>query len=275
MTFRPPRLGRVGLALALSFAPALAAAQAPPPAAAPPPPPAAVPPPPPPSSASISGSASTSGTTSLSSASFPEGPTPSVSDHSRVVGSFGVGWFGISDVPIANADGSRGNIAAPALGVRYWVNDLLGIDAGVGFATSSSSTEANGNDLDGLSRTAFLLHAGVPLALATGRHYIFEVVPEANFAFATGNSGDPADVDLSGLRFELGARAGTEIQFGFIGIPELALEASVGLFLRKDSYKASPNAGDDATASDFLISTSNINNPWDFFRSNVAARYYF
>ncbi|MCU0683316.1 MAG: hypothetical protein MUF34_13940 [Polyangiaceae bacterium] len=252
---RSPRLGQLGLGLALAFAPTLAAAQTPPPAAPSPPPPPAV------------------MAAPLPATGFPEGPTPATTDHSRVVGSFGVGWFGISDVPIANAAGAKDTIAAPAIGVRYWLNDLLGIDAGLGFATSSSSTKAQGNSADGLSRTAFLLHAGVPLALASGRHYIFEVVPEANFGFATGNTGD-TDIDLSGLRFEIGARAGTELQFGFIGVPELALEASVGLFLRTDSYKASIPAG-DVSGSDFLISTSNINNPWDFFRSNVAARYYF
>ncbi len=245
-----PRLGRPALAFALAFAPALAAAQAPP---SPPPPPA----------------------TALPASSFPEGPTPAVNDHARVVGSFGVGWFGLSDVPIANGSGGKDVVAAPVLGVRYWLNDMLGIDAGLGFATSSNSTKNDGTKADGLSRTAFMLHGGVPLALATGRHYIFEVVPELNFGFASGNTGDPADTDLSGLRFEVGARAGTEIQFGFIGIPELALEGSVGLFLRSDSYKASPNVGGDVSGSDFLISTSNINNPWDFFRSNVAARYYF
>lgn len=243
-----PRLGRFGLCLAAAFAPALAAAQTPPPAPQP----------------------------TLSSGAFPEAPAPAVSDHSRVVGSFGIGWFGISNVPIAATNGDRDAIAAPAVGVRYWLNDMVGIDGGIGFATSSSKAKVGGTNNDELSRTAFLLHAGVPLALATGRHYIFEVVPEINFATASGNTGDATDTDISGLRFEVGARAGTEIQFGFIGIPELALEASVGLFLRSDSYKASPpNGADDIKRSDFLISTSNINNPWDFFRSNVAARYYF
>ncbi|HEU4408751.1 MAG TPA: hypothetical protein VFS43_26050 [Polyangiaceae bacterium] len=267
---KTPRLGRLGLCLAAALAPALAAAQAPPAGAAPPP--AVAPPPPvapPPAVAPAPAPAP------LAAASFPEAPAPAVNDHTRVVGSFGVGWFGLSNVPIAAENGGRDSIAAPAIGVRYWVNDLLGIDAGLGFATSSSSSEVGDANADGLSRTAFLVHLGVPLALAAGRHYIFEVVPEGNFAYASGNTGDATDVDVQGLRFEVGARAGTEIQFGFIGIPELALEGSVGLFLRSDSYKASPNAGDDIKQSDFLISTSNINNPWDFFRSNVAARYYF
>jgi hypothetical protein len=239
----PPRFGRPVAALAFALGPAVAAAQAPPPA-----PPA------------------------LPATTFPEAP---VNDHARAVGSFGVGWFGVSNVPVATEAGAKDAIAAPAVGVRYWFGDLLGVDVGLGFATSSSSSETGGNDVDGLSRTAFLVHGGVPLALATGRHYIFEVVPELNLGFATGNSGDANDVDLSGSRFELGARAGTEVQFGFLGIPELALEASVGLFLRADSYKASPPNAPKISGSDFLLSTSNINNPWDFFRSNVAARYYF
>jgi hypothetical protein len=30
-----------------------------------------------------------------------------------------------------------------------------------------------------------------------------------------------------------------------------------------------------AEHSQFVFATSNVNNPWDFFRSNIGARYYF
>ena len=35
--------------------------------------------------------------------------------------------------------------------------------------------------------------------------------------------------DFSGIRFDVGARTGFELFFGFIGIPELSLSATVGL----------------------------------------------
>jgi hypothetical protein len=62
--------------------------------------------------------------------------------------------------------------------------------------------------------------------------------------------------------------------FGFIGIPELALSATLGLqfeYLRQ----AQSSGGIDANDTTFSISTTVQNNPWDIFAGNVAARYYF
>ena len=206
-------------------------------------------------------------------------PPARVKDHSKVVGSFGASWFGIGQVPIATGAGSaKENVETPVIGARYWFNEMVGIDAGIGFSTTSGSTKQkplNGAAVstDSPSKTGFLLHAGVPLALATGNHYIFEVVPEANVGFSTGNTG-AQDASLSGFRIELGARAGAEIQFGFIGLPQLALEASVGLYLRRDSWSTDLN-GASASGSNFQLATSIVNQPWDIFKGGVAARYYF
>lgn len=198
-------------------------------------------------------------------------------DHATVVGHLGVGWFGISTIP-NGVDTGRNltSISAPAVGVRYWLNPDMGVDVGVGLAigSSSSSTEVNATTTttDGPSTFGFMLHGGVPLALHSGAHYTFLITPELNFGYGHQSLGNDSG---SGVRLELGARAGAEIQFGFIGVPELALEASVGLFLTYLSGSISTGNNNSVSAHSTQISTSSFNNPWDFFAGNVSARYYF
>ncbi|MCC6644505.1 MAG: hypothetical protein IT374_02910 [Polyangiaceae bacterium] len=213
------------------------------------------------------------------------------SAHSQVVGTFAITWFGVGDVPIAAAQGARQAVATPAVGARYWLNEKLGIDAGLGFSQKSGSTEtvSGGTTVttDQPSSTAFWLHVGVPLALAHAGNFTFLVTPELNYGSASGKiKGTPAmgmqpagpDTDLSGSRILAGARAGAEIHFGFMGLRRLSLEGSVGLFYDSQSWKASSTQNGtevSAKGSETIISTSSINQPWDFFRGNVAARYYF
>lgn len=194
-------------------------------------------------------------------------------DHDRVVGRIGVGWFGVSDIPISSGGGT---LSAPAIGIRYWLDRGLGFDVGLGLAMQSgSTTDTDGKSTDKPSSTAFLIHGGLPLALHTEKHYAFLITPEINLGIASGStkSGDQ-DVDHSGFRFDLGARAGAEIHFGFMGIPALALEGSVGLFLTTQSGKTSAG-GTSMKDSSTFVGTTSFNNPWDFFRGAVAARYYF
>jgi hypothetical protein len=190
-------------------------------------------------------------------------------DHDKVVGHFGITYFGVSQIPVASGTGARDNIPAPAIGVRYWLNRSIGIDAGLGFGFTTGSSEAvnaaTTTTVDQPSRFGLLLHGGVPFALAAGKHYTFEFIPELNVGFGTGTIkqvGNPAppDVNLSGLKLDLGARVGAEVHFGFIGIPELALQASVGLFLRRESWKSSTTVNCE---------------PWAIFANNISAIYYF
>lgn len=214
-------------------------------------------------------------------------------DHEKVVGKLGFGWYGVSEIPVAtgftvngtNVTLNKGSAVAPAVGVRYWLSDMLGIDGALGLVTTSGSTETKAANttttVDKPSQFGLLLHAGVPLALATtGPHLTFLVTPELNVGFASGTikAQNQPDVDLSGFLLNVGARAGAEIQFGFMGLPQLALEGSIGLFFQTSSQKASTKVNNsDVSVSDSntIITTSSFNQPWDFFRSTVAARYYF
>lgn len=218
----------------------------------------------------------------------PPAPSPTVeeddlSDHDKyAVGHFAVGYMGTTSVPL---DGVAGNsIPAPTIGVRYWLNQMIGIDAGLGFAWATGSTETKNNNntvtTDKASPFGLVIHGGVPIALATHKHYKFLVIPELNIGFASMTESAPNTPDIShkGFMLDLGARAGTEIHFGFIGIPQLALQASVGLAFRHQNISRSQDlttgtvSASDSTSS---ISTSVQAAPWSIFTNNISALYYF
>jgi hypothetical protein len=186
----------------------------------------------------------------------PTPPPEDPSDHDRLVGRLGFGWLGASQIPLASL---RTFVLAPVLGCRYWVTPTIGVDAGLGIGV------AVGGDHDG--EVAAMLHGGLPLALYSGRHYTFLITPELNAGFASAPGG------RAGFRVDVGARAGAELYFGFIGVPELALEASAGVFATVRGARSFGVSLPYDTA--FELSTTSVNDPWDFFRSAVAARYYF
>jgi hypothetical protein len=120
-----------------------------------------------------------------------------------------------------------------------------------------------------------LIHGGVPLSLASAGHFSFQIVPELNLGFA-GSSSEIAGVDVSnsGFHLDVGARAGAEIHFGFMDVPQLSLQGGVGVRLNMDSTSA--EAGDmEDTTSNMSFGTTLNGNPWDIFTGNIAALYYF
>jgi len=206
------------------------------------------------------------------------GAAPAGTDDQKMwVGHIGIGWLGTVPIPFG-AGGNADSITAPIVGFRYWVGPTLGLDVGLGFYSRGGSvTGASGTSADTPTTTAFALHAGLPLVLGSSQHLTVELVPELNVGFAnrTSKAGDGTDITDSGLHVNVGARAGAELFFGFIGIPALALEGSVGLFLSSLSQKSDLGGGISTKASQLVISTSSVQQPWDIFRSDVAARYYF
>jgi hypothetical protein len=207
---------------------------------------------------------------------------PGGRDHDLVVGHFGIGYMGRRSIGIAVAGNAIATVDAPVIGMRYWLDPMIGIDAGIGVLLSSGSVTVDpggvSQDLQGY--TVFILHGGVPLALAGSKHFSFQIVPELNVGFASstiaGMGGGP-DTDLSGFHLDVGARAGTEIQFGFIGIPELSLQAGVGLALAYDRVKSTvkTNPEGSTTVGQTALGTSVGDNPWNIFTGNIAALYYF
>lgn len=207
------------------------------------------------------------------------------SDHVNMVGHLALGYLGRRTVFIAAPGGGAADptpVDAPVLGVRYWLNNMLGIDAGLGLSmTGGSITPPGGDETDKVGSTVFILHGGVPLSLASSGHFSFQIVPEINFGLASATQElDPQpDNELSGFHLDIGARAGAEVHFGFIDIPQLSLQAGVGLFYAYDSVSASnPDGSDPAEDSDnktTTFGTSLAGNPWDIFTGNISALYYF
>jgi hypothetical protein len=208
-------------------------------------------------------------------------------DHERFVGHFGVGYMGISQIPIGNgAPGgtgglTEGNVTAPIIGVRWWLQRNLGIDAGIGLGytggSSSVTTGGTSASTTNPSQFGFALHGGVPIVFAEGHHYTFELVPEGTVAFAGGTikgTGGAPDIGENGFRLDLGARIGTEIHFGFIGVPELALQASVGLYFQYLNWGLSQQ-NNSASQNAFSLATSVQADPWAIFTNNISALYYF
>jgi hypothetical protein len=225
----------------------------------------------------------------------PVAPAPEPSDHERVVGRFGVTYFDIANLPIANQFGGGGapapgqltssTVQAPIVGARYWITRRFGIDAGIGlgFAGGSTETVAGATDttVNKTGTNGFAFHAAVPIALAEGKHYAFLVIPGTTIGFTTATfkpvaagGVTPPDQDLSGFLFDIGARAGAEVYFGFIGIPQLALQATVGLSFRRSTFKWS-SGGNSASDGTNTFGTNVQADPWSIFKDAVSATYYF
>lgn len=216
---------------------------------------------------------------------------PGNTDHDAVIGRLAVGFLGFRNMVISTSADTAGQqvipFEAPVVGVRYWIDQMLGLDLGIGLSISGGSTEESPvippapSTLDLQGFTVFMAHAGVPLALASGRHYSFQIIPEVNLGIAN-SSVEMAgqETRFSGFHLDIGMRAGAEIQFGFIGIPELGLQGGVGLGFAMDNTNGTADATVGAPEQSFDVSrnrfaTSVGDNPWNIFTSNIAALYYF
>ena len=211
------------------------------------------------------------------------------SDHDEMVGHIAVGYLGRSTIPVGGYDPATQNIRlaapVPVIGVRYWLNPQLGLDLGAGLwigKRSTDTTPAGGATVtaNGPKPTAFVVHAGVPLSLASAKHFSFQIIPEMNFGYAK-VSQDASPTSMSGTHFDIGARAGAEIHFGFMGIPQLSLIGSVGLLFQYDKMNYETPAAAPATGSnvvstgEWTLGTTVNDNPWNIFVTNVGALYYF
>jgi hypothetical protein len=215
--------------------------------------------------------------TTVAATTAPPPPAPAVDDHASVVRHLGVGYQGISSLPIATGccdtggNAQMGTVNAPVIGVRYWFRQSVGVDAGVGLGIQTGSAQP--------SAYGFAFHAGLPVVLGRGRHTAFEVTPEATVGFTKGTIPAPmgmnvADGHAGGLLLRAGARAGAEVHFGFIGLPELALQATVGLYWRTQTWRLD-QGGMSSSGSSTLVTTSVNDNPWGIFTDTISALYYF
>jgi hypothetical protein len=212
----------------------------------------------------------------------PVRTAPGPTDHSRFVGDFAIGFLGVQSIDIADADGvGTTAVIAPVIGGRYWLDEGMGIDVGIGFNFGTGSTESDDGaattEIDAPVPAAFILHGGVPFALADSQYFVFELIPELNVGFA-GNTIESAagDNTLRGFHLDIGARAGAEVHFGFIDLPQLSLQAGIGVSLAYNSTSSENEATDITNSQSSTVFGTNVgNDPWDIFTSSVSALYYF
>jgi hypothetical protein len=211
-------------------------------------------------------------------------------DFSKIVRTIGIGYFGQYDVPLGSGTGAR-NIGTQLVGVRYFFSERAGIDVGVGMGIASGSNKTEGGTgttattVDRPSTLAMSFKVGVPIVMYSGQHYSFFFEPQALFGFAgeTAKATTPgtADTKRSGTRLFAGGNAGALVQFGFIGIPQLTLDATVGFGLDVQGGKTeSPAPGAPANVvknsfSQTAFGTLSSHQPWNIFHTNVAAIYHF
>jgi hypothetical protein len=202
------------------------------------------------------------------------------SDHSKVVGHVGVGYFGQFDVPLGTTVGNTQ--AAQLVGIRTWLQDRVGLDIAIGWGMSSGSVNNNGTSADSPSTLTLALHGGVPIALFDAKHYTFFIKPEITYGHSgrttkAAAAGAP-DTTIAGHNLQIGARAGAEVHFGFIGLPNLTLDATVGLHLGLIGGSQRTPVGanlSDTSYTATTLDTISFHQPWNIFISNVAAIYYF
>lgn len=215
----------------------------------------------------------------------PEAATEDT-DHEGVVGRFGVGLLGGTTVSFPTSGFGTQDVNLPILGARYWMNERLGLQAGLGLAHSSGdngrSDARSGFDTQTLWGMA--LHVGAPIVFFYDEHYKFLVQPEANFLFGTGrlhdNLNTTADeaVQMNAWGLDLGARVGAEVHFGFIGIPKLSLQGSIGAhYTLRQGITSNIEGGRqvDHVITRHTLGTAHFSDPWDLFTSSIAALYYF
>jgi hypothetical protein len=212
------------------------------------------------------------------------------SDHDTMIGRLAVGYLGRDAVPLGGGQVAPGGpgitfVQAPIIGIRYWIDQMLGLDIGVGFFTEGGSSEfdpgggAPSQSDDVAGRTAFAIHGGIPLSLASDGHFSFQIVPELNLGYATQTQDIPGgELTNTGFGMDLGARVGAEIHFGFIGVPQLALQGTVGArfeFLNVESKAEVGGVTSTATTTANQFHTTVEDEPWDIFTGSIAALYYF
>lgn len=201
-------------------------------------------------------------------------------DHENVVNRIGVGYLGSFSIPSV--------ATTPIVGARYWLTEGLGVQAGLGVSAGRSNfvSEQPDSDSNNTDFFATTVHAAAPFVLFYDEHYKFLFIPELNIGFGLNESEGQREVfndDFENSVFAIGlaAKVGAEIHFGFIGLPMLSIQGTVGVNTTFSTRKetrftdASGQSEFSRRTRSFSFGTTQFSDVLDFFSSNVAAIYYF
>jgi hypothetical protein len=204
-------------------------------------------------------------------------------DFDRNAGHLGLAFFGVRSFDFSTGTNVASQVDVYTVGVRRWGSSTggfgkgWGLEGGVGLVFGSDKTEraaAGGTLTASASAFGLGLHLGMPLALAQGRHATVLVLPEANLILATGTNDLPVKTDWKGFGLDLGARAGIELQLGFIGAPQVSLDGSVGLGLHYQSTSWNPGAANLTGTSSNSRWRFGTDAPRGLIAGNLAIIYY-
>ena len=111
-------------------------------------------------------------------------------------------------------------------------------------AVSTGNNSAGAVQTNSPTSFGIAVTAGVPITLTAHRHINFHVAPFIGFAQGVSSldvyvpNQPPTSYVLSNTIFRLGGRAAAEVHLGFLGLPQVSIEASLGLYLQ---YRATNN----------------------------------
>jgi hypothetical protein len=215
-------------------------------------------------------------------------PGDRLSDSERAMGTWALVVFNTKPFEFPNSGGADPiPLTVYTVGLRHWTRKPMGpfrnwgVDAGLGviWKRSSVTSPQTGtiHTSSGPSANGVGLHLGLPLAVTHHQHATFELVPELDVIWAREtipalDDGDSTSYD--GWSARLGARAGFEIYFGFVGLPNLAIEASLGAAMTYDSVRTKVGPIERSSRT-WGFQTLRGDEPWSIFTGNVAAMYHF
>ncbi len=167
------------------------------------------------------------------------------------------------------------NETVPALEGRWWLGPQRRIGIDLGLSYFNVTVHGESNQLAKLR--AFYVKTGLPIALTSTKHTTIELIPQISYM---GAGATVTSLGLSLFRWDAALRLSAEIQFGFIGIPELSLQSGIGMsFTREVSRQRRTGTLLGETDSARVVITEvgpyGGKGPWEIFLGNLAALYYF
>lgn len=225
--------------------------------------------------------------------------TAGATDHSVVNGHLALRYFGSSQLPTLSLMGGTPAAGTPAtlqtVGFRYWLSNTFGLEGGLsfGFRSASATTTSRTGSMttttteDEPNFFGLGLQVGAPIVLAEAKHLVIHIAPYLALAYGrssitTGENDNVRDISSNAFQFRLGANLAAELQFGFIGLPQLGLQAQIGAALQVNNFSALSELrrnGDtvEVSSSNFNIGTT-VGPHYglaDIINGSVSAVWYF
>lgn len=169
----------------------------------------------------------------------------------------------------------------PTLEGRFWIGAAKrwGIDVGLAYLNLDIQIDGAKTGHAG----ALCTRLGAPIALTSSRHMTIELIPQVGYL---GLGTSTSDLGVNLYQWDMALRLSAEIHFGFIGIPELALQSGMGVNYSHQVVRSrvrnllfSATTGEYGSTHQRAVATvvgpTGGKGPWEMFIGNLSALYYF